>query len=66
MIDNLDTYEIITNSTNNWKKIYKIAQDDKTHWLWENYQNINLDEYESMIVNIRNNQSNRKYTSCII
>lgn len=56
MIDNLDTYEIITNSTNNWKKIYKIAQDDKTHWLWENYQNINLDEYESMIVNIRNNQ----------
>ena len=49
----LNTYEVINTPTPAWKEIYSIAQDDKSHLLWENYQTINLSDYEHMIVNVR-------------
>lgn len=49
----MDHYEIINSNSNVWKELYSIAQNDKDHWLWKNYQKINLDEYEHMIVNVR-------------
>lgn len=48
-----DTYEIITASTPKWEEVYKIAQLDKSHQLWENYQTIKLNEYDRMIVTYR-------------
>jgi hypothetical protein len=48
-----DEYQIIRSSTPVWEEIYSIAQQDKQHELWENYQTINLAEYEYMIVNVR-------------
>ena len=48
-----DEYQIIRNETPAWGEIYAIAQQDKDHLLWENYQSINLAEYEHMIVNVR-------------
>ena len=53
MIKMINIYKEINKDDVDWIELYKIAQDDKTHWLWENYQNINLDDYEHMIVNIR-------------
>jgi len=46
---------IITSDNNcqEWQDIYKIAVSDKDHLLWENYQKIDLDTYEHMVVNIR-------------
>jgi len=41
----------VTTDSPEWQSIYKIAQNDRSHNLWENYQKINLDEYEHMIVN---------------
>jgi hypothetical protein len=41
------------NSCQEWQEIYKIAVGDKEHMLWENYQKIDLDTYEHMVVNIR-------------
>jgi len=43
-------YKIITSPTPEWEHIYKIAQEDRSHELWKNYQNINLDEYIAMII----------------
>lgn len=40
----------ITNTNALWEEIYKIAREDKTHELWRNYQKINLDDYESMVL----------------
>jgi hypothetical protein len=40
----------LKNSTPEWEDLYKIAQNDKDHLLWENYQNIDLNTYESMIL----------------
>jgi len=45
-----EEFQIITHSTPEWEHIYKIAQEDQTHELWENYQKINLDDYIAMIV----------------
>jgi hypothetical protein len=45
---------IVTNKTcGEWEKIYDIARNDQTHQLWENYQNIDITEYEAMIINTR-------------
>ncbi len=49
----MDRYLLANNNTPEWQEIYKIAQADKEHWLWENYQQINLDTYEHMIVTVR-------------
>ena len=49
----IDEYRVIQSSTPEWEEIYAIAQQDKEHWLWENYQNIDLADYEHMIVNVR-------------
>lgn len=49
----LDTYEVIQSSTPRWEEIYSIAQHDKDHLLWENYQDIKLSQYEQMIVFVR-------------
>jgi hypothetical protein len=51
-----DTYQTLHDSTAEWEEIYAIAQADKSHGLWENYQKINLADYEAMIVNIRDGQ----------
>lgn len=40
----------IRSSNNLWEEIYKIAREDRSHLLWENYQKIELDDYETMIV----------------
>ena len=52
----MDEYKVIHSSTPEWEEIYSIAQNDKTHWLWENYQTIDLNTYEHMVVNIRDGQ----------
>jgi hypothetical protein len=49
----MDEYKIINSSIPEWDNIYNIAQQDRKHDLWENYQTIKLEEYEAMIVNIR-------------
>lgn len=49
----MDEYKIINSSIPEWDNIYNIAKQDREHDLWENYQTIKLDEYEAMIVNIR-------------
>jgi len=43
----------VTNDSPEWQSIYEMARNDKSHELWENYQKINLDEYEHMLVNMR-------------
>ena len=48
-------YLSVTNNSPEWLDIYKTAQEDKTHLLWKNYQNIDLNTYEQMIVNVRDN-----------
>ena len=50
----MDEYKIIHQPTTEWEDLYSIAKHDRSHWLWENYQNINLADYEHMIVNVRN------------
>ena len=40
----------LTSSTELWKEIYHIAKEDHSHLLWENYQNIDLSQYETMVV----------------
>jgi len=52
----MDQYFLANNDTVEWKKLYAIAQADKDHMLWENYQDINLDTYEHMIVTVRNGE----------
>jgi len=37
-------------STSTWEEIYKIAQEDRGHHLWENYQKIDLSTYETMVL----------------
>lgn len=49
-----DQYVSVDADSPEWLELYKIAQEDKSHWLWENYKNIDLSTYEHMIVNIRN------------
>jgi hypothetical protein len=49
----MDQYLLVTNNSPEWQELYKIAQEDKGHPLWENYQNIDLDTYEHMIVTVR-------------
>jgi hypothetical protein len=53
----MDIYKTVDALDSDWLSIYKIAQEDQTHWLWENYQKIDLGTYEHMIVNLRNNES---------
>jgi hypothetical protein len=52
----MDIYKTVDKQDPDWLSIYMIAQEDQTHWLWENYQKIDLDTYEHMIVNLRNNE----------
>ena len=52
----MDQYLLATADTAEWQKLYNIAQTDKSHGLWENYQNINLDTYEHMVVTVRNGE----------
>lgn len=40
----------LTTSNSTWEEIYKIARDDRSHILWENYQNIDITQYETMVV----------------
>lgn len=49
----MDRYCLVENNSAEWQTIYKIAQHDHTHDLWENYQSIDISTYEHMIVNIR-------------
>jgi hypothetical protein len=51
----MDTYQVINNATEEWSTLYAIAQNDRSHHLYKNYEKINLSEYEHMIVNIRDN-----------
>ena len=53
----MDQYLLATADTAEWQKLYSIAQADKSHGLWENYQNIDLDTYEHMIVTMRNGET---------
>jgi hypothetical protein len=48
-----DLYKTVTDADPDWGIIKNIAKEDKTHWLWENYQDFNLKTYEHMIVNVR-------------
>jgi len=50
----MDEYLIVEESSPEWQEIYRISQLDKTHPLWQNYQNIKLSDYDYMIVNVRN------------
>jgi len=50
----MDEYIIVDQNTPEWQEIYNIARADKNHNLWQNYQNIKVSDYESMIVNVRN------------
>lgn len=49
----MDEYKIINSSIPEWDNIYNIAKQDREHDLWENYQTIKLEEYEAMVVNVR-------------
>jgi len=49
----MDEYKIINSPIPEWDNIYNIAKQDQEHDLWENYQTIKLEEYEAMVVNIR-------------
>lgn len=44
-----------TADSTEWQQLYALAKQDKTHPLWKNYQNIDLETYETMIVTVRNN-----------
>lgn len=48
MLD-LKFYNLIE-STPEWEDIYKLAREDQTHPLWENYQTIDINSYESMVL----------------
>ena len=49
----MDKYITVDESSPEWQEIYSIARADKNHSLWQNYQNIKVSDYESMIVNLR-------------
>lgn len=51
----MNEYITVHNMDPTWLSIYKTAQEDHTHPLWENYQSIDIDTYEHMIVNVRDN-----------
>lgn len=40
----------LNTSTDIWEEIYSIAQEDQSHLLWQNYQNIDITQYETMVV----------------
>jgi hypothetical protein len=40
----------LNTSSSAWEEIYKIAREDRSHLLWENYQNIDITQYETMVV----------------
>jgi hypothetical protein len=45
-------YKLVSTNDIEWQFIYNIARNDKSHGLWQNYQNIDLSTYEHMIVNL--------------
>lgn len=49
----LNEYLLVDKNSTEWRQIYEIARNDKSHELWENYQHIDLDTYEHMIVYMR-------------
>jgi len=51
-----DKFISVTTDSPEWVEIYQRAREDKTHLLWENYQSINLNDYEQMLVQIRDNK----------
>lgn len=49
-------YRLVTSENlSDWEHIYEVARNDKSHGLWENYQNIDLSTYEHMILYVRDN-----------
>lgn len=48
-----DRYITVSDHSPEWLEIYQIAQKDRGHPLWRNYQDIKVADYESMIVNMR-------------
>ena len=40
----------LTRSNDLWQEIYDVAKNDQSHALWENYQEIDIEQYETMIV----------------
>lgn len=50
----MNTWIVTNRPCGEWEKIYDIAKNDKDHLLWENYQQINIEEYQAMIINVRN------------
>jgi hypothetical protein len=49
----MNNYIITKDTCGEWETIYEIARNDQDHPLWENYQNINLADYDAMIINVR-------------
>ena len=45
----------LSKSNELWEEIYQIAKNDKSHLLWENYQEINIESYETMVVTVCDN-----------
>lgn len=52
----MNTFIHVNNNSPEWEYVYNIAKNDNTHGLWGNYQNIDLDEYETMVVTLRDNE----------
>jgi hypothetical protein len=50
-----NNYLLVDKNSTEWEYIYRIARNDKSHELWQNYQDIDLDTYEHMIVYMRDN-----------
>lgn len=48
-----DIYKQVNADDADWQIIKEIAKNDKSHSLWQNYQNFDLASYEHMIVNVR-------------
>jgi hypothetical protein len=51
-----DKFISVNTDSPEWLEISQIAREDKSHFLWENYQSFKLDEYEQMLVQIKDNK----------
>ena len=49
----MNNYIITNNVCKEWEAIYEIARNDRSHALWQNYQDIDLADYQAMIINVR-------------
>ena len=48
--------QVFNEAKQEWLDLYAVAQADKEHPLWENYQKINLAEYEHMVLDVIDNE----------